>query len=89
MHRPVWHRLVWLAIPISLAACGGGKSAGTLTVTCDGGTQLYGAVSVDVLGDVADGRPILNFPDPTNAGRVGSIAVPARGRCKIVPQPSS
>ena len=31
------HRLVWLAIPLLLAACGGGsKSAGTLTVTCEG-----------------------------------------------------
>jgi len=45
------HRLIWLAIALSLTACGGGKSAGTLSVTCEGGTQLNGAASIDVLGD--------------------------------------
>jgi hypothetical protein len=79
------HRLAWFAILLPLAACGGGKSAATLSVTCDGGTQLYDAASVDVLGDVVDGRPTINFPDPVNAGRIGTISVPPHGRCKVAP----
>lgn len=83
------HRLAWLAIPLSLAACGGGKSASTLSVTCDGGTQLFGAASIDVLGDVVDGRPTMKFPDPANPGKIDSISVQPHGHCKITPQASS
>ena len=82
------YRLAWLAIPLSLGACGGGKSATTLSVTCTGGAgaQLVGASSIDVLGDVANGRPTMVFPDPTIAGATGSISVEPRGRCTIVPR---
>ena len=76
--------LLWLIPVLSLAACGGDKPL-TLTVTCPGGTQLIGATSVDVLGDVVDGRPTLSYPDPTVSGKTGTIAVPARGACRIVP----
>jgi hypothetical protein len=79
-------RLAWLLIPLLLAGCGGAKSAGTLSVTCDGGTQLFGASSVDVQGDLVNGRPTMTFPDPANSGHTGSISVPARGNCKITPQ---
>jgi hypothetical protein len=77
-------RLVWFIPILSLAACGGDKPA-TLTVTCPGGTQLIGATSVDVLGDVVDGRPTMSYPDPSNSGKTGTLAVPARGSCRIVP----
>jgi hypothetical protein len=77
-------RLIWFIPVLSLAACGGDKPL-TLSVTCAGGTQLNGAVSVDVLGDVVDGRPTLSYPDPVNRGKTGTIAVPARGSCRIVP----
>lgn len=83
------HRLAWLIIPLLLAACGGGKSAPTLSVTCDGGTQLFGAKSVDVLGDLVNGRPTMSFPDPTNPGNTGTISVQPRSRCKITPQAPS
>jgi hypothetical protein len=83
------HRLVWLAIALPLAGCGGSKSASTLTVTCTGGVQLVGATSVDVLGDVVNGRPTLTYPDPTNSAKTGSIAVEPRGQCKVTPQPPS
>jgi len=82
------HRLAWLVIPLSLTACGGSKSASTLSVTCDGGTQLFGAASIDVLGDVTDGHPTMRFPDPANSGRTGTISVPPHGRCKVTPQGS-
>ncbi len=59
-------RFAWLLIPLSLAACGGKASVETLSVTCDGGTQLYGALSIDVPGDLVNGRPSLTFPDPAN-----------------------
>jgi hypothetical protein len=77
--------VAWLAVALSLAGCGGGKSATTLSVVCGGGTSLVGAASVEVLGDPANGRPIINFPDPANSGKTGSIAVPAHQRCKITP----
>ena len=82
-------RLAWLMIPLSLAACGGGKSAGTLSVTCDGGTELFGAASIEVLGDVVGGHPTLRFPDPANAGKTGTIAVQQHGSCKITPRAPS
>lgn len=82
-------RLAWLVIPLSLAACGGGKSVPTLSVTCDGGTQLYGATSIDVLGDLVGGRPTMNFPDPVSAGKTGTISVPSHGHCKVTPQAPS
>ncbi len=78
-------RVALLAVALALAGCGGGKSSTTLSVTCGGGTSLVGAASIEVLGDPADGRPILNFPDPANGGKTGSIAVPAHQRCKITP----
>lgn len=79
------HRLAWLAIPLLLTACGGGKSANTLSVTCSGagGTQLFGATSIDVLGDAVNGRPTMSFPDPTNPKNTGSISVEPHGRCTI------
>jgi hypothetical protein len=83
------HRLFWLAIPLSLAACGGSKSAPTLTVTCTGGIQLVGATSLDVLGDVVNGRPTMEYPDPTNPAKTGSISVDPRGHCRVTPQAPS
>lgn len=78
-------RLLWLAIPLLLAGCGGSKSAPTLTVTCTGGIQLVGATSLSVLGDVVNGRPTMEYPDPTNPAKTGSIAVEPRGTCKVTP----
>ena len=83
------HRLAWLAIPLLLAACGGSKSTPALSVVCSGGVQLAGAASIDVLGDVVNGRPTLSFPDPANAGKTGTIAVEPRGQCRITPQTPS
>ena len=82
-------RLAWLVIPLWLAACGGGKSAASISVTCSGGTELYGAASVDVSGDLVDGRPTLTFPDPTNPGKTGTILVQPHGHCKITVQAPS
>ena len=82
------HRLAWLLIPLSLAACGGKEPVTTLTVTCAGGTELYGAASVDVSGDLSNGRPTMTFPDPANPGKTGAISVQPGGHCKIVPQTS-
>jgi hypothetical protein len=83
------HRLLWIAIPLALAGCGGSKSVPTLTVTCTGGVQLVGATSVDVLGDVVNGRPTISYPDPVNPAKTGSIAVEPRGTCKVAPQAPS
>ncbi|HET6308642.1 MAG TPA: hypothetical protein VFG12_15745 [Rhodopila sp.] len=83
------HRLAWLLIPLSLAACGGKTPVPALSVACDGGTQLYGALSIDVPGDPVNGRPTLTYPDPTNPGKTGQIAVPAGGHCRITPQKST
>jgi hypothetical protein len=82
------HRLAWLAI-LLLAGCGGGKSGPTLSVSCTGGVQLVGATSIDVLGDVVNGRPTMNFPDPLNPEKTQSIAVQPRGTCRITPQEPS
>jgi hypothetical protein len=78
-------RLACLVLLLSLADCGGGKTSTTLSVICAGGTQLFGAASVDVPGDVADGRPTMNFPDPANAGQTGTITVRPHDHCKITP----
>jgi hypothetical protein len=76
--------LVLLAL--TLAGCGGGgKSEGTLSVTCTSGTQLVGAASIDVLGDLTNGQPRIEFPDPANPGHTGTIAVPAHDHCKVTP----
>jgi hypothetical protein len=76
-------RLAWLLIPLLLSACGGSKSVGTLTVSCDGGTEVFGAASVNVLGDPVNGRPTISFADPVNHGQTSTIAVPPHGSCKI------
>jgi hypothetical protein len=81
------HRVAWLVIPLLLAGCGGGKKAGTLSVVCTGEIQLLGATSIDVPGDVVNGRPILSYPDPANPEKTGTIAVEPRGNCRITPQP--
>jgi hypothetical protein len=83
------HRLAWLLIPLALAACGGKAPVATLSVTCDGGVQLFGAASIDVPGNVVNGRPTLTFPDPANPGKTGAISVVPGGTCKITPQMSS
>ena len=78
-------RLPWLILVLSLCGCGGGKPATTLSVTCARGTQLIGAASVDVLGDLANGLPTMNFPDPANPGQTGTISVQPHDHCKIAP----
>lgn len=80
------HRLVWFLIPLALAGCGGSSSSPTLSVTCPGGSQLYGATSIDVLGDVVNGRPTMTFPDPVNRGKTGSISVQPGTDCRITAQ---
>jgi len=75
---------LWVLL-LALAGCGGSKSAVTLTVTCGDGTEVIGAVSVDVPGDLANGRATLNFPDPTNPGKTGSISIQPGRHCTIVP----
>ena len=77
--------LVWLTLALSLTGCGGSKSSGTLSVTCAGGTQLVGAASIDVLGDLANGQPSMEFPDPANPGKTGTISVQPHSHCKITP----
>jgi hypothetical protein len=72
-------------LPIVLAGCGGDKPSATLSVTCAGSVALAGALSVDVIGDPANGRAVLSFPDPANPGKTGSLAVPAHDRCSITP----
>jgi hypothetical protein len=82
-------RLPWLLLLLlPLSGCGGGKAPATLSVTCVGGTQLVGAASINVLGDLADGRPTMNFPDPANSGRIGTISVQPHDNCKITPTAS-
>jgi hypothetical protein len=78
-------RLACLVLLLSLADCGGGKPSTTISVTCAGGTQLVGAASVDVLGDVVDGHPTMSFPDPANPGQTGTITVQPHDHCKITP----
>jgi hypothetical protein len=82
-------QLAWVAILLSLAACGGSKSTPTLNAACTGGVQLVGATSIDVLGDVVNGRPTLNYPDPINPSKTGTIEVQPRGSCRITVQPPS
>jgi hypothetical protein len=83
-------RLGWLWLPILLAGCGGSdKPTVTLSVTCAGNEALVGARSIDVLGDVVNGRPTLSFPDPVIRGQTGTLAVPAGNRCSITPVTSS
>ena len=77
-------RLIWLVLASSLAGCGGDKGTTTITVTCSSGTELVGATSVDVLGDLANGRPTMEFPDPANRGSTGTISIPPHEHCKIV-----
>ena len=77
--------LVCMTLVLSLAGCGGGKSSGSLSITCAGGTQLVGAVSIELLGDLSDGRPKIEFPDPANPGKTGVITVQPRDHCKISP----
>jgi hypothetical protein len=85
VRRDSMRRLVSVSFLLILAACGGGKSANTLSVTCSTGTQLVGAESIDVLGDLANGQPKMEFPDPANAGQTGSILVQPHNHCKITP----
>jgi hypothetical protein len=77
-------RAIWMVLAVPLAGCGGGsKSSATISVTCTGGMQLVGAESVDVLGDLSNGRPVMEFPDPANGGKTNAIAVPPHDHCKI------
>jgi hypothetical protein len=77
--------VVCTALVLLVAGCGGGKSSGSLSITCAGGTQLVGAASIDVLGELADGRPRIEFPDPANPGKTGVITVQPRDHCKVSP----
>ena len=78
-------RVAWIIAVLSLAGCGGGKSSATLSVVCSGGTQLVGAASIDVQGDLVNGRPMMEFPDPANHGSTGTIAVAPHNHCTITP----
>ena len=75
----------WLVFGLVLSGCGGDKAASSLSVVCGSGTQLYGASSIDVLGELADGRPTMEFPDPANRGNTGTISVKPHDHCKITP----
>lgn len=75
--------VVWLLLAALLAGCGDGGPSATLSVVCGGGTQLVGAASVEVLGDLDNGRPTMQFPDPANRGKDGTISVQPHERCKI------
>ena len=74
-----------LMLGFLLSGCGGDKAASSLSVVCGSGTQLVGASSIDVLGDLSDGRPTMEFPDPANRGNMGTISVKPRDHCKITP----
>ena len=79
-------RMILSVLLLSLAGCGGSKSSSlTLTVTCGDGTEVNGATSIDVPGDLANGRATVNFPDPANPGKTGTIAIQPGRHCKIVP----
>ena len=71
-------------ISAGLAGCGGGSSAPSVSVSCGGQMALAGAQSVDVSG-AANGGATLQFPDPVNAGRTGTIPVPPGTRCTVAP----
>ena len=77
--------VAWLLLPTLLAGCGGGSAPTTLSVVCGGGTKLIGASAVEVLGDLDNGRPMMEFPDPANPGKDGTISVQPHERCKITP----
>jgi hypothetical protein len=76
-------RAAWIILALSLAGCGGDKPSATVLVVCGSGTRLVGAASIDVMGDLANGRPVMEFPDPANPGKTGAIAVPPRDHCKV------
>ena len=78
-------RAAWIVLVLSLAGCGGSKSAATLNVECSGGTQLVGAASIDVQGDLVNGRPMMEFPDPANRGSTGTIGIAPHNHCTITP----
>jgi hypothetical protein len=78
-------RIALSLLVLLLTGCGGGKSSTTLTITCADGTEVNGAASVDVLGDLANGRPVINFPDPVNPGKTATISIQPSGHCKIAP----
>ncbi|HET6309225.1 MAG TPA: hypothetical protein VFG12_18680 [Rhodopila sp.] len=81
--------LITLCLPAFLAACGGGKPATTVSVSCGGAVALAGATSVDVLGDQVNGKTTLSFPDPANPGQTGTLVVPSHDKCTISPATSS
>lgn len=82
-------RFALLFILLPLAGCGGEKAVTTLSIACGGTTQLYGASSVDVLGDLQNGHPTLAYPDPVNPGKTGTIMVQPGERCTITPATTS
>ena len=75
-------------VALALAGCGGKKSSSTLSVSCSDGTEAIGVASVDVSGDLTNGRPTMSFADPANAGKTGTISAPPSGHCKITLTPS-
>ncbi len=75
-----------LVFALLVSGCGGGKSASSLSVVCTSGTQLLGASSIDMLGDLTDGRPTMEFPDPANPGNTGTISLKPHDHCKITPR---
>ena len=81
-------RLGWLAVlglPLLVSACGHSTPAtATLSVSCGGTLTLAGATSIDASGSSGSGT-VLNFPDPANAGRTGTIAVAPGQPCTITP----
>ncbi len=80
----VW-RLGWLVLAVLPAGCGGDKPPATLTVTCGDSIALVGARSIDVLGDQVNGHTMINFPDPVNRGKTGTLSVAPGDRCTITP----
>lgn len=78
-------RFAWVPLVVTLVGCGGGKAASTISVSCSSGTQLVGAASIDILGDLSNGQPKIEFPDPANQGQIGSIVVPPHNDCKVTP----
>ena len=76
-------RAAGIVLMLLLVGCGGGKTSGTLSVVCGSGTQLVGAASIGVMGDLVNGRPVMEFPDPANPGKTGSIVVQPHDDCKI------